>query len=82
MALVEVQPLYCVAVALEVLGEGGAAVGDWQAGQQAVQGHGVSVLVQEGTHDGHQLRKGLRVSSVGARLKIKNTLLLYLSFLH
>ena len=64
LVLVEALPLHCVAEGLQVLGEAGAAVGGGQAGQQALQGDGVGVLVQEGPHDGHQLGEGLRAPVV------------------
>lgn len=66
LVLVETLPLQRVAVGLQVLSKRGAAVGDWEVGQQLLEGDGVSVLVQERTHNGHQLGEGLLVSTVGA----------------
>lgn len=63
LLVVEALPLGRAAEGLQVLGEGCAAVGDGQVGQQLLQGDRVGVLVQQCAHDGHQVGEGLRLAA-------------------
>ena len=66
LLLVKVLPLRSVAVSLQVLGEGGAAVSDGQIWQESTESVGVGVLVKQRAHDGHKLGVSLCMSTVGA----------------
>lgn len=46
LLLVKALPLQCLTIGLQVLGEGGAAVGDGQVGQELLEVDGVGVLVK------------------------------------
>lgn len=54
VVLVELLPLSGAAVVLEILGEGGAAVGGGQVGEHLLKGGSVCMLVQKRSDDGHQ----------------------------
>lgn len=54
MVLEELLPLSSAAVVLEVLGEGGAAVGGGEVGEQILKGGAFCMLVQKRSDDGHQ----------------------------
>lgn len=56
----EAPPLGGAAEELEVLVEGGAAVGGGQRGQEELQLQGLVALVHQRAHDGHQPGEGLR----------------------
>lgn len=63
LLLVKTLPLHCVTKSLQVLGEGGAAIGDGQVWQQILEGDGISVLVEERPHNGHQMGERLRTAT-------------------
>lgn len=54
MILVELLPLSSAAVVLEILGEGGAAVGGGQVGEHLLKSGAIRMLVQKRSDDGHQ----------------------------
>lgn len=54
VVLEELLPLSSAAVVLEVLGEGGAAVGGGEVGEQILKGGAFRMLVQKRSDDGHQ----------------------------
>lgn len=64
MVLEELLPLSSAAVVLEVLGEGGAAVGGGEVGEQILKGGAIRMLVQKRSYDGHQRAQ----QSLGARV--------------
>lgn len=64
LLLVKPLPLHRVTKSLQVLGEGGAAVGDGQVGQQVLEDDGVGMLVEQRPHNGYQMGESLCVATV------------------